>query len=252
MKGEKREAMRNLPRDRKRYLLQQNRIMKASSGKESSSSPAQAATVGLARANQTLPALAPNLTGDNNAMRRFSITSWASHSTDQPSDHSSSTPQMATKADSPIKSRDNDEEIKPLQPQTTGALWSSWWTSSGGDWSMTFSKGRTGAKESTQSAAYYVEGIKSRRSTDVKLVKHLISLRVHISTAKLSWVEQFIDEHNGMNALATLLSGLVGKGGKRRKLTDTEESVLYEVIKCLRVLLNTEVSVSSLFTLNFL
>lgn len=89
-----------------------------------------------------------------------------------------------------------------------------------------------------------MQGLRSRKSTDVKLVKHLISLRVHLSTAKLSWVEQFLDEQKGMAALGTLLAELVGKGGKRKKLTDVEETVLYEVIKCLRVLLNTEVSES--------
>ena len=49
-----------------------------------------------------------------------------------------------------------------------------------------------------------------------------------------------------MDALGTLLSGLVGKGGKRRKLADNEDTVLLEVVKCLRVLLNTEVSIFSL------
>lgn len=48
-------------------------------------------------------------------------------------------------------------------------------------------------------------------------------------------------KHNGMDALGNLLYGLVGKGGKRRKLSDTEETVLLELVKCLRVLLNTEV-----------
>lgn len=45
-----------------------------------------------------------------------------------------------------------------------------------------------------------------------------------------------------MEALGAILASLVGKGGKRRKLTDTEETVLLEIVKCLRVLLNTEVS----------
>lgn len=45
-----------------------------------------------------------------------------------------------------------------------------------------------------------------------------------------------------MDELSNILAGLVGKGGKRRKLTDAEETVLLEIVKCLRVLLNTEVS----------
>jgi diaphanous 1 len=69
---------------------------------------------------------------------------------------------------------------------------------------------------------------------------------VHLSTAKLAWIERFVDEQNGMDVLGNLLSGLVGKGGKRRKLTDTEDTVLLEVVRCLRVLLNTEVSILDL------
>lgn len=80
-----------------------------------------------------------------------------------------------------------------------------------------------------------------RKPSDSRLAKHLISLRVHLSTAQLAWIECFVAKHNGMDALGTLLYGLVGKGGKRRKLSDTEETVLLELVKCLRVLLNTEV-----------
>lgn len=77
----------------------------------------------------------------------------------------------------------------------------------------------------------------------MKLVKHLISLRVHLSTAQLVWIEEFLRDEKGMDALGTLLAGLVGKGGKRRALTDNEESVLLELVKSLRVLLNTEVRI---------
>jgi diaphanous 1 len=79
----------------------------------------------------------------------------------------------------------------------------------------------------------------------MRLAKHLISLRVHLSTVKLAWIECFVGEQSGMDALGTLLIGLVGKGDTR-KLTDTEETVLLEVVRCQRVLLNTEVSNSSL------
>jgi diaphanous 1 len=66
-------------------------------------------------------------------------------------------------------------------------------------------------------------------------------LRVHLSTAKLVWIEEFVNEVKGLDALGTLLSELVGKGGKRRALSDVESTVLLETVKCLRVLLNTEV-----------
>jgi diaphanous 1 len=81
----------------------------------------------------------------------------------------------------------------------------------------------------------------SYKTTDVKLVKHLISLRVHLSTANLIWIEQFVVDQRGLDTLGGLLGGLVGKGGKRKTLTEVESSNLLEIIKCLRVLLNTEV-----------
>jgi hypothetical protein len=46
-----------------------------------------------------------------------------------------------------------------------------------------------------------------------------------------------------MNALGGALAALVGKGGKRNALGDIESTVLLEIIKCLRVLLNTQVNV---------
>ena len=227
--------MRNLPSDRKLYLLRQNRQMRSTvSNNNGPSWTSHAASLGPTRASQFLPALVPQLTGDSGLMKRFSITNWGS-----------STPELTStspKTNTPSTletSTDKPDEIRPLQPQSTGSLWSSWWSSSGGSTSPTSS--RLSSKDFT-AAASYVQGIRSRRTNDMKLVKHLISLRVHLSTAKLSWVEQFLEDKKGMTALGTRLAELVGKGGKRKKLSDTEEAVLYEVIKCLRVLLNTEVS----------
>lgn len=231
--------MRKLPLDRKRYLLRQNRQMRSTvSASTGASRPSHAASLGPTRASQLLPALVPQLTGDNGLMKRFSIATWGANSpvsSEQAPTPSSPKPSLLRET-----TRERPDDVKLLQPQSTGSLWNSWWSSSGGEASSP-TKSRHSTKEST-SAASYVQGLRSRKSTDVKLVKHLISLRVHLSTAKLSWVEQFLDEQKGMAALGTLLAELVGKGGKRKKLTDVEETVLYEVIKCLRVLLNTEVS----------
>lgn len=76
----------------------------------------------------------------------------------------------------------------------------------------------------------------------MKLVKHLISLRVHLSTADLAWIQEFVSEAKGVDSLGDLLASLVAKNGKRKKLQNVEETVLLEVIKCVRVLLNTDVS----------
>jgi hypothetical protein len=131
------------------------------------------------------------------------------------------------------------EELQPIQPQTTGSLWSSWWVSSGGEDAPT----KKGAmKETHKSAGGYVEALRAGKSADPKLIKHLISLRVHLSTATLAWIEEFVVTEKGLDALGSLLAGLVGKGGKSRDLNDVQTTVLLELVKCLRVVLNTEAS----------
>ncbi len=231
LKGEKRAAMHNLPPDRKRYLLEQNRLMKSTSSPKSASPHlGYAASYGPARAARIIPNLVPQLTGEGSLMKRLSV-SWASSSEASPSTPTMPLVNNIFKAEEGKLER---AEPAPIQSQSTGSLWSSWWSSSGGEAS---SSPKNNAKEE-KSAAWYIECIRSRRTTDSKLVKHLISLRVHLSTAKLSWVNGFLNENDGMELLGSLLSTLVAKGGKRKRLGDTEEMVLYEVLKCLRVLLN--------------
>lgn len=235
----------------KRYLLQQNHDFRsnASTSKISSkanghpaSQPTYLATYAPSGTTSILP-LVPQLTGGSGFIKRFSIGGWGGAATpvmDGIMKHSSgefnaSSGSLSGEAEAQLEMV--SETIRPLQPQDTGGLWSSWWTSSGGN--ATVDKGLN--KDISNSAKAYVDGIRGGKVTDSKLVKHLISLRVHLSTAKLDWIEGFLTEAGGMDALGALLAGLVGKGGKRKKLTDIEITVLLEVIKCLRVLLNTEV-----------
>ena len=70
----------------------------------------------------------------------------------------------------------------------------------------------------------------------MKTAKLLISLRVHLSTAKLTWIVEFLDSYQGAEALGTLLASLVGKAGKRRTLNEVERYVLLETVKCLMML----------------
>jgi hypothetical protein len=112
-------------------------------------------------------------------------------------------------------------------------MFGNWWASSGGE--------NNAETEAAVSAKRYVDGLRSMRM-DSRLVKYLISLRVHLSTAKLPWIEDFIAQ-DGMNAMGGALAALVGKGGKRTVLADIETTVLLELIKCFRVLLNTQVNV---------
>lgn len=242
--------MYRLPAEQKRYLLQQNQVSRAPTLSKGSAAKlnratATASTYGPASAAAMLPRLVPQLTGDASIMKRFSIAGWGAGAS-APSTSSPESPRASVdfghgRRDSiaSLKSvTDKVTEPSPIQPQSTGGLWSSWWNTSGG--------ASGSQKETEKSANWYAMGIRNGRTTDTKLVKHLISLRVHLSTANLAWIEDFVTTESGMNVLSDLLSLLVSKGGKRKKLSEVEDTVLLEVIKCLRTLLNTEVRSSLL------
>ena len=79
------------------------------------------------------------------------------------------------------------------------------------------------------------------RSTNQKtLAKHLLSLRIALATAKLSWIRQFLDGR-GFRALENVLdkTAIKQRGGKANDLDETLQS---ECVQCLRVLMNTEVT----------
>lgn len=78
-------------------------------------------------------------------------------------------------------------------------------------------------------------------SSDSKtLTRSFLSLRVHLSTAKLSWISAFLDLE-GLDAIEEQLR----KHASRIKTDgDTGQSCLLEAVKCLRAVLNTEVSYS--------
>jgi len=235
--------MRQLPLDRKKYLLRQNRefgsMSKALARQSSAPGVRHPATIGPSGSGAMLPRLVPQLTG-NGLMNRFSV--WGSSSSSTPPTPTLESEQpinsdtiVTTTKPATVRGRKSidgtDADPPPLQPQTTGGLWSSWWSSSGG----------VADKAQKQTPQWYVDGLMGGRSVDMKLVKHLISLRVHLSTASLTWIEEFVQERKGIDVLGTVLAGLVGKSGKRKALTEVESTVLFELIKCLRVLLNTEV-----------
>lgn len=239
--------MYKLPVSQKRYLIKQHiethsgTLSRASGATRSTNHAAQASTFSPGSGSGIIPKLVPQLTGDTGFMKRFSIAGWAASSSPPESRRSS--------ADIAVKRHDTGGQAKiigdqipetpmPIVPQSTGGLWSSWWASSGGDKVQ---------KETEKTPRWYADVIRSDKPADIKLVKHLISLRIHISTANLAWVEEFVGECQGIDVLGKLLGTLVAKGGKRRKLREVEETVLLETIKCVRVLLNTDVSHKHLY-----
>ncbi|KZV82357.1 FH2-domain-containing protein [Exidia glandulosa HHB12029] len=261
LKGPRRTAMLDLPVARKRYLLKQHIQMRSSSNIASMSSPPQqpqySASYGPASASALLPRLVPQLTGDSGVFKRFSIVGgWgaaastpttssplAAHSEiPEPTSASSSTGTGTMRGGRPMSPVERTAspppiiEAQPLIPQTTGGIWSGWFMSSKPKVAE-----KPADKSKGQTAEWYVEGLKlSRSGADEKLAKHLISLRVHLSTAKLAWIQTFVTAASGMEALGSLLNALLSRIGKRKKLSETESMVMLEIVKCLRVLLNTE------------
>jgi diaphanous 1 len=247
LKDAKRSAMYALSPERKKFLLQENRQFKSriqhppSNGAHATYS----ASYGPSSAAALLPKLVPQLTGDAGLIRRLSIVGWASATAPAPPVTSSDTVDTNgefNNLSSPTNSRvakSFGDELPPLQPQSTGSMWSSWWTSSGGE--KPSSSDKDAKQEFAKSARWYIDGLRVGKTPDMKLVKHLITLRVHLSTAKLTFVQEFVGAEKGLIALGTLLANLVGKGGKKKNLNEVETTVLLEVLKCLRVLLNTSV-----------
>ena len=232
--------MYSMSDDLKKYLLRQNRQFRSNQQPHPMNGDRpSAASYGPSSATALLPRLVPQLTGDEGLMRRISIFGWGfGGSAISPA--GLSTPNSTPNSSGQVQTQVDKlpEDIQPLHPQTTGSSWSSWWISSGGEKTTPSDKGL----ESAKSAKWYIDTLRSGKTPDLKLVKHLITLRVHLSTANLAFIQDFVRNEKGMDMLGKLLAGLVGKGGKRRRLTEIETTVLLEVFKCLRALLNTEVS----------
>jgi diaphanous 1 len=233
LKGDQRSAMYQLSPDRKKYLLKQNIQSKSATLSRKTPRPVVAQNTGGSFGSVGAAArLVPQFTGDGGMLKRFSLAGWGSAATASSQASPPSTPEPAKESFGTMsRSSRAPVEASPVQSQGTGGLWSSWWTSSGGSQTA----------EKTKTAKWYVDGVRNAKGMDTKLVKHLISLRVHLSTAQLLWIEEFVTDEGGLDVLGAILATLVGKGGKRKKLTEHEEMVLLEVVKCLRVLLNTEV-----------
>lgn len=248
LKGDRREEMRKLSSEQKKYLLQQNKESRSSTMSKASSAragqsphPTLSSSYGPASAAGLIPRLVPQITGEGGIMKRFSMATWGASSA--PPVLTDSPPVTPIGKFGSLRSLESltgspPSEAKPLQPQSTGSMWSSWWASSGGD----------KAAEKKNTPQFFLDGIRSSKTMDLKLVKHLIALRVHISTAQLPWIDEFVKDERGIETLDLLMADLVGKGGKRRKLNANEESVLFELAKCLRVLLNTEAGFSEVLS----
>ncbi|KAG8923688.1 hypothetical protein FRC01_012479, partial [Tulasnella sp. 417] len=241
LKGPQKAQMYALPPDRKKYLVTQNRLARSAStttlDQTSSRMSQQPASFSAATGSTLIPKLVPQLTGD--VMKRFSLSNigWGSASAPAPAAPSPPTSRRTSVEEPGIHSKlpsqaEDSEEVsdaQPLVPQPTGGLWSSWWAGSSAAAATGPSSSESGAKTKPKTCAWYVENLRPGVLSGTKLAKHLISLRVHLSTAKLAWIGKFVKEEKGMDVLGQVLEELVGKGGKKKKLSETDNTILVEV-----------------------
>ena len=83
----------------------------------------------------------------------------------------------------------------------------------------------------------------AKGSSRKDLVKHLISLRVTLSSAKLVWIADFLDA-DGLLGIEKVLgeeTNALVDTAKRKERKDMSDVVISECVKCLRTLMNTEV-----------
>ncbi|KAK0190552.1 armadillo-type protein [Armillaria mellea] len=229
LKNDKRTEMLTMSPERKRTILSQHKLMKAGTT-GSVRGPAHVQSYGPSSAAGIMPRIVPQLTGDG-LMKRFSIWGAAPAAPPVVSEESHTSGEFDKGRKGSIDKI--AEEPKPVLPQSTGGRWSSWWSLSSGD--------RSGVGDSRaleNSPKWYVDGLKSWKTTDIKLLKHIISLRVHLRNASMAWVEEFLSNEKGLDSLTAMLAGLVGKGGKRKNLTEIETNCLLEIVKCFKVFLN--------------
>lgn len=213
--------------DRKRYLMQQSR-------QRASGPPASPphiltgySTLGAASSSSLIPKLLPQFSGG--AIGRFSAArfgSWTASSAPTGALSRENTPPTSPKQMTFEPRRSSGQN--PESPPQTNKLWASWWGGPNGvvaagessksdqDKSAVGELTRVGQASSPPPKGYstvipYVTGITRSKSNSTTLVKHLVSLRIHAATAKMDWIEEFIESGQGLEAISGLITTLVEK-----------------------------------------
>ncbi|KAF9163119.1 hypothetical protein DFQ26_002908 [Actinomortierella ambigua] len=140
----------------------------------------------------------------------------------------------------PTSSQDMASSDRPLSPTlaAAGSLFSSLF---GGTLNASAPGNQQGLQEEVQSDTpqFYIEQLMSKTISQQTLAKYVRSLRVALSTAKLSWTRQFLEGGRGFRALENVLdNSTVKRRGSRS--SDLDETLQSECVQCLRVLMNTE------------
>ena len=121
------------------------------------------------------------------------------------------------------------QETDRIRGSISGGLWAWWSGESGGD--------------SRDGAVDYLERLKKHHGK--MPIQDLISLRVQLSTARLSFLVDFVDI-GGINTLNDQLSFKIASHAP----TSTTTQILSELVKCLRLIMNTEVSFLGIWAWN--
>ncbi|ODN75497.1 hypothetical protein L202_06627 [Cryptococcus amylolentus CBS 6039] len=237
--GAKRDAMNAITPSRKALILSQNRRSSVSSN-TSPTCPSNPATffslsagtnIGLTRLlpQYTGPSFASyeqghkeegGASGEEGWAKRFSLTSFKDWTAPSASPAAVAEAHESTPEPAPEAAKEPHISAKPMEKQGTGGLWA-WWTGA--------------SKPEDGSPAAFIEGLEQRRPSSVQ-VKHLLSLRVTLSTAKLSWIHEFL-HLKGIVHLGALLERAAKKHLEKG---DVEEQIVWEVVKSLRILMNID------------
>ncbi|KAF9359313.1 hypothetical protein BGX26_012598 [Mortierella sp. AD094] len=229
-----RESMMQFTREKKIALIMQNQQVQQQ--KERVSSPDPYSSVQNGGTNQRAPANRGTFMGSFSS--RVSFIEPDSSSTVKLHSRYSSRSSFAGSyddiADDATLSQNAAGAERPMSPTTTaaGSLWSSFFGS-------TPQLDTTSVDEPLDdSPQFYIDQLLSKSISQKALAKHLLSLRIALATAKLSWIRQFLDGR-GFRALENVLdkTAIKKRGGKPNDLDETLQS---ECVQCLRVLMNTE------------
>jgi diaphanous 1 len=187
IRGVHRDAMLQLSSSRKSYLVEQQKLafspttdasagplMPTHTGSSVVSTAASAASRSSSFASAGLPA------------SRFSTAS---------GDVSSAHPTTE------LASSRQSSQTQSSNTSTITTLSSSWMPWLSGGLSLSAKSGQL-----KDFPSYYVHQLRSSKISQNALLKQLISLRVSLSTAKLSWIAEFLGEAEGLDALESLMS----------------------------------------------
>ncbi len=283
IKGTSRSAMLALPEDRKRFLISQNEAAKSSTPSkprgsvvhqgDNPVSPSLSNTPETMGRNSVIP------TGWSNRFSISSIATWASNdaqgsgagsakdvdgvasprasmSGDVSSQGSGSTrPTTVLSETGSLGSLDSKVHVNgegTIRANHTGSsagvtssLWSNWW--GGGSTIAGASQIGQGGEHERNAAMGHVSKLKDGKLSRKDLFKHLLSLRVTLSSAKLSWIDSFL-HCDGLGALEHIMqletdgivNSLNSKQAKHAERKDMSDAILLEAVKCLRTLMNVE------------